>query len=446
MEFPLIAAYCLFFLFLIGRLSFFKLPGLPVRSLQLVFLLKLGAGFMLWAIYTFYYTNRATADIYKYFDDSKVMFEALQHHPRHFFQMLTGIGNDGPEFAQYYNSMHYWARAHDTGIYNDSHTIIRLNAFLRLFSFGYFHVHTVFFCFLSLSGLCAIYRCFETSLHDKRPELFFLVFFLPSTLFWTSGVLKEAIIICTLGFLCYFCSRLFSVKALLICIVCAAVLALSKFYVWICILPSLVYLLVMNKSGERAPFIKLVIILAFFMVAGLSIHKVSSIQDPLITLSQKQQEFRMLAEGRMLDSNMQPISTPQSAIVIPDLEPTLSSVIINAPVAIANVLFRPLPWEIRSILMIPAGAENIIVLALICISLLFSISPRAWPWKWILFCLTFVILQFIIIGETTPILGAVARYRCIALPFLCIVFLLILDKQKLCRRWPLYARVFGKSV
>ena len=168
MEILLIIAYSSLFIFLICRLPFFRTSGISAPALSFLFVLKLFFGFSLWAIYTFYYPNRATADIYKYFDDSEVIFNALKTKPLDYFKMLLGIGNDTPAFDEYYSKMHYWARKNSLGSYNDGHTVIRFNAFIRLFSLGFYTVHTVFICFISFIGLTAIYKVFLPFLKNKK--------------------------------------------------------------------------------------------------------------------------------------------------------------------------------------------------------------------------------------------------------------------------------------
>ncbi|MGZ4034336.1 MAG: hypothetical protein ACXVP4_05690, partial [Bacteroidia bacterium] len=81
-------------------MKFFDIESLSHRTISGIFILKIVFGLILWAIYTFYYTNRSTADIYKYFDDSKIVFDTLKTNPTHFFKMLFGIGNNTPEFQQ----------------------------------------------------------------------------------------------------------------------------------------------------------------------------------------------------------------------------------------------------------------------------------------------------------------------------------------------------------
>jgi len=50
------------------------------------------------------------------------------------------------------------------------------------------------------------------------------------------------------------------------------------------------------------------------------------------------------------------------------------------------------------------------------------------------FCAGFVLILFILTGIATPVMGAIVRYKVPALPFLLIVFLLIIDKDKLLKK------------
>src|SRR5690606_31718473 len=103
-------AYILLLLLLIWKLRFFNsVPGLKWQHVGGIFLLKIAAGTVLWAIYTFIYPDRLTADLFKYFDDSAVMFSALAENPVDYFKMLFGIRNDTPYFSEnYYTKMNNW--------------------------------------------------------------------------------------------------------------------------------------------------------------------------------------------------------------------------------------------------------------------------------------------------------------------------------------------------
>ena len=147
METLLVITYTLFFIFLIQKLRFFELEEISKNTLSVIFIIKLFFGFLVWVVYTYYYTYRPTADVFKYFDASEVMFNVLKKKPIHFIKILLGIDCNGTEFYDYYDKMNYWNNSVNSIIYNDNRLIIRVNTIIRFFSLGYFHVHTVFFSF-----------------------------------------------------------------------------------------------------------------------------------------------------------------------------------------------------------------------------------------------------------------------------------------------------------
>src|SRR5258708_7292791 len=104
--------YILIFCTLIYLLPFFKDNAIKRRFFISVFLLKIIAGFFLTWIYTSYYPDRQTADIYKYFDDSKIIFSAFKNHNYvDYLKMVSGIGNDNTYFNEtYYSKMNHWFR------------------------------------------------------------------------------------------------------------------------------------------------------------------------------------------------------------------------------------------------------------------------------------------------------------------------------------------------
>jgi hypothetical protein len=424
---------------------FFEIEGISKKTLSIIFLVKIVFGLLLWAIYTFYYTNRATADIYKYFDDSKVIFDTLKTNPVHFFKLLFGIANNTPEFDTYYTTMNFWARKLDSNIYNDSHTIIRFNALLRIFSMGYFNVHTVFFCFLSLTGLTALYKTFIPYLSDKKKELLIVVYLLPSVLFWGSGALKESIILFALGMLVYYFSKLFTLKSIVCCVAVALLLAFSKFYVWLSILPGLLFIFWIKRSSTQYVFLKFITIIAIGTLLAVFSEELVGFQSPFVTLSQKQMEFNLLASGNAIDANNQTIAVAGSVLNVAPLQATFYSFLSNAPAALWHLFFRPYLWDSFSPLVLMAAFENILLLFVIGFCILFIKSLKTINWAYVLFCLSFVLIQFVIIGETTPIVGAIVRYKVPALPFLLIAALLLFDKEKAMRKIPPFKKYFSTS-
>lgn len=80
----LIITAVLFLLLLVAikRLDFYHLKGLSRFWLYLALALKVAAACFLFWLYTDYYSNRADADIFKYFDDAVVIYEQPEYDLR----------------------------------------------------------------------------------------------------------------------------------------------------------------------------------------------------------------------------------------------------------------------------------------------------------------------------------------------------------------------------
>ena len=84
-------------------------------------------------IYTYYYTDRVTSDVFKYFDDSKILFDSIKSNPIDFFQMLFGLDFNTAYFHEhYYSKMGYWYRVNNSNFLSDTHIMIRFNMFVLL--------------------------------------------------------------------------------------------------------------------------------------------------------------------------------------------------------------------------------------------------------------------------------------------------------------------------
>lgn len=416
------AAYAALGIFLIYKLRFFQVAGISRRFLSGVFLLKILAGTALVAIYTYYYTERSTADVFKYFDDSEAMFNALRHHPSDYFQMLFGINNDSPHFDQYYNQMNNWYRVYESNLYNDSHTIIRFNAAVRLFSGGYIGVHTVFMCFIALMGLTALYKVFSAYIIQHRQALAIGIFLLPSVLFWGSGVLKEGLLFFAIGTAVFCLEQLLSRKgkwwhwpglffALALMFIC-------KMYVLIALFPGIIAYSWVRLSGNIWVYVKYLAVIAVCTIAAVNIKLVLPKDDFLETLSEKQRDFMGLADSMKSGS----------IIHINKLEPTFKSFALNAPEAFINTLCRPFVWEAKSAFEWAAAIENIFLLAFIIYALIkIDLSRLRQPL--VPFCITFVVVLFVLSGIATPVVGALVRYKVPAMPFLVIALLLVVKEN-----------------
>lgn len=435
MELFLSLFYTALFIFLIHKMKFFEVVGLSRKTISIFFLIKILFGFGVWCVYTFYYIDRSANDVFKFFDDAAIMFSAIYHHPMHYVQMVLGINTDASYLVPYYKQMANWYKPWAAATFHNNRIIIQFNALVHLFSFGYYHVHTVFMCFLSLLGLTGIYKTFAPSLQNKIKELAFAVFLIPSVLFWGSGVLKEGIILFALGFFIFYAyQHLFlkrSVIGFIWVIFCAIILALTKIYVFAAIVPCFLALILIKKTGNKYVLVKFLGVHVLLLIIIMNVYRVNNEWDVLKSLKHKQWAFTEIAKRGNAGSL---ISTKQ-------LEPTTISLIENTPEAIINTLFRPHLFEARSVFMLMSALENLLLLILILTSLVFFKKPEQKDLPLLYMSVFFVFSLALLIGLVNPVLGSIVRFRIPLLPFFAIIFILLLDKEKMIERIPFLKRV-----
>jgi hypothetical protein len=107
----------------------------------------------------------------------------------------------------------------------------------------------------------------------------------------------------------------------------------------------------------------------------------------------------------------------------------------QAPHALYITLLGPLLHG-RGALGLAAALENLALLLALAVLLRHPLPWRRVDADVLLAVLSFVVLMALVIGWTTPVMGAMVRYRTPLLPFLFVAALLVCDHRKLLARWP----------
>jgi len=414
--------YFCIFLWVIYKINFFNDEVIPKKWFLGVFGLKILFSVLLTLIYTYYYSDRSTSDIYKYFDDSKIMFDALKTKPIDFFKMLFGFDNDSEYFDKtYYTNMRFWFRSYDSTMFSDSHIIIRFNALLRCISLGNIYVHNLFINFISILGLTALFKFFKPFFENRTKVLFYAIFLIPSVLFWGSGLLKESFILFGLGFLLLSIQQLFiQFKWYYLPLTALSFIFLlyTKFYVLVALMfPLLSYLFYKKITPNKLIISYLIAIISLCCLAFVA--WVSKGFNPFDLIVSKHQEF----------FRFNVVYPSNSSFEMPYLIDWWS-VIKHTPTSWTNTFVRPYLWESKSPFVLISSLENMLFIGLLILAILFPNRKNA-NWYYVVFCLSFVVVLFTIIGLTVPIFGALVRYKVPGLPFLAIALLFLIDIESL---------------
>lgn len=431
--------YTTLFLWLISRMGFFRASGLGFKTIAGLFLLKVLAGTALTLVYTYYYTDRSTSDIYKYFDDGRIVYNVLKENPLDYLKLVTGIGADAPELQHYLEGTKNWhmqsqewldfIKVRNFNYFNSNRLVTRFNAVAMLLSQGNIYVHTVFMCFLSLIGSIGLYRALVSFYKEKEKLLLGLIFLLPAVLFWQSGVLKEGLLIFFTGMFFYHFMGFFnshSWVSAIAAIVCLLFIVLCKYYVAVALLPGLIAYTWQALSGGRNAGYKVAYTFLGLM-AGLAILLYAAPQyNPLKTLCDKRNEAIKSAV----------FGEAKELLFMDDVEPHPAAIVAKLP-EVARITFVEPMVISKSPLILMATMENLLVLALI---LLFAVrtqkqlsSPAVF---WLL--LSYALIILFIIAFTTPVAGGLVRYKTAGIPFL-LMALLMLSK-------PIKTRWFSSAI
>jgi hypothetical protein len=404
------------------RLHFFRLDELPRWAAPALFAIKLLFGMALWAVYTFYYTDRSLSDIYKFYDDARYIHQAYGENRPAFMGLMTG--SEDSSLTAYTGQMKNWERNFNKAVpFNENRFMIRLNALMMFISGGNIHVHTVFFCFFSFIGCILLLKVFQRFALAGQKKWMALTVLFPSFLFWTSGGLKESIIILGIGLLLhgflFFRKQL--VPSLLRFLSGIALLLMTKYFLLLCLLPSLAaYYLFIHKISFRQVAAKYAGILALTLIVLLLIAPIDKRANFARTIAKKQKYA--IGEAKYMKAG--------SFSQVPVVDSTMASVVKSLPIGLWNSLMKPYLWQSKNPMVLLSAAENVAILLLLALAFIYRDKRKIHDHNLLLFMIVSVVVYFSIIGIMTPVLGNLVRYKVILMPLLIFVPLYMADMEQ----------------
>jgi hypothetical protein len=421
--------YLLLILSAFKKNSFFKHSSLSFQFLLFFFVLKICSSFVMYAIYSYYYTDRGTADIFKYYDDANILYKQLFHKsPLSYIQLLLGINQDSPIIYNALQETNFWYKPREFNIYNDNRTIIRLNMLIRILSNNFYHIHALIITFISFIGLLSIYKTFLFFFKHYSKLIASAVFLIPSVLFWSSANLKEGLLIGGLGIFVWMFVQLLHVynsfkrKLFIASILIASgsLLIVIKPYILIVSIPSLIAWIIVKKKKNIKPFYIFIITHLILILSSLFIHKIIPSINIVQNITFKNNDFINVAND----------TKAGSSYAINKLDGNITSIIKNTVPAFINNFIRPYPSECNSIFVSFACIENFSILLLVIIAIFYLIKTQQTILPIQYYSIYISLLLGIIIGLIVPVFGASVRYKIPYLPFLVPTLLLIVYQHK----------------
>ncbi|PSR56147.1 hypothetical protein AHMF7605_22895 [Adhaeribacter arboris] len=319
--------------------------------------------------------------------------------------------------------------------YSNSFFMVLVLHFLN-FETGYnYYLNAVYFSLFSFYGCWQLTVTITKVFPATKVAAALAFLFFPSVVFWSSGVLKESILVGSstllLAVVLQFVYQPGNQKVVLrsIALLVAAFFCFKiRFYFAVAYFPLLAGFALVELAARRwhLPRQKK---LYFYLVALLVLGIGASFLHEAINLDYF---FRELINSYQTSK----LATTRKAFIdLPHLQPTFASLIQYAPKAIGSAIFRPFLGEINSVEYWLAGFENLLVLLLAVISLLsFWKHKSNLPITLVVSLLIYILLLAGLIGFSTANLGSVSRYKVAFMPFLLYLLLQTGANQKILTR------------
>ncbi len=403
------------YIILLSLIAYFLRPYVTTKETRKYFLPALWVRFfgaiMLGVIYQFYY---AGGDTFNYFTHgSRWIWEAFIEDPILGFKILLEPGGD--RVAETYNfTQHIW-------YYKDPHSffVVRIAAFLGLFTFHTYSATGLLFAVFSFSGLWAFFSAVIKKYPGNAKWLAIAILFVPSVVFWGSGILKDTITLGALGWVTWACIWIIDLKGiritylLVLLLNCYLILSI-KSYILICYLPMVfVWLYWKYQSKIRNTVVKIIvgpILLSSFGMAGfLALNQVGQYNEKY-ALENLAERAAITAYDIRYGWGARTGGDGGYDIGIPD--GTIQGMVKLMPQAINVSLFRPYIWEVRNPLMLLAAAESVFVLILTLYLLIYKRGIlNLFNDPFLLFCFLFALLFAFAVGISTANFGTLMRYK-----------------------------------
>ncbi|MCC6836936.1 MAG: hypothetical protein IT234_00225 [Bacteroidia bacterium] len=229
------------------------------RTLAVLFFIKIITGFFVWWIYTHHYES---GDMITFFMDGDRLY--------HFFWNDIQVFKDIVFNGDPRELLDTWISPYESFLFNDSRIVVLYNFLLRHISSGSIFVHIIFSCFISFVGMVALYRAGLKHLQADGSGWWLLLFFIPSVLFWTSGIFKESLLIGALGLFLYFTDfglrTNYSKGNFFFILFLVIFLLLIKFYVLLSFLPGYIVNIWQRITYSKNILIRYLIVYTIYLM------------------------------------------------------------------------------------------------------------------------------------------------------------------------------------
>ena len=288
--------------------------------------------------------------------------------------------------------------------------------------------------FFAFAGQIGFYLAFRANLpmaFHKRAIVCSLL--IPSVVFWTGGLVKEAIAMGGLGLAVYGLSLLVNrariVRAVLLIVVGGALVGLIKSYILFPLAVAASIWFFMNLSVTRGKVFKIRFwhVLAGGLVSIAAIAMLGTVYEQYAVENVAEDAARLQGAYRQIDAGSTYELGDPSARTLPEQ-------LQYAPLAFVSALFRPFIFEVHNATsLFNAGETTLLLLLVLYLVRLHGpreLFARATSSPFLVFLAVFVFLFATAVGLAAPNLGTLSRYRVPCFPAFWLFLMLLVPVKR----------------
>lgn len=419
--------YLLVFYLIILRIKNKHYKDNPYLAKKLVqgYWVKAIATILLVLLMKYYYGG---GDSFNYFSFSQVMHKAITDDINNLTFLLPHQLDPFNNYVHDINTMQF-------DLYPDymnnlgNQIVVKLTCLLGFISFQNFTVISIMFSLVAFTGIWKIFVFCDRVFGKYRKEVAFSFLFLPSFVFWGSGISKECICLFGIGmasylFINYTIYKKISFKSFLTILLSIYLLYLTKDYIMIAVLAGLVSAFILKYLKTANVLVKVILLPLVIIVTTIFF---SFFIDDLIANTIEKATQELLTQSNFMQQMYE--NTGGSFIGNINIEPTLAGIFKATPSLYVNVFFRPYIWEVRNPVMLLSALESLAFFLLfvwfVIKSKFIFVVGRANSNPIFVFSLVFSLVLGLMVGITTFNFGTIIRYKMPCMPFLCLTLLII---------------------
>lgn len=401
-----------------------KQRNAPLRSLfWFGLIVKLLASIALGLIYAHFYNYNS--DSFAYFNDAVVLSKIALKNPANYIKIVLFNEYPSQDIVQ---TLGLWSQPR-------AFFMAKLLSIFTLITPNNYWISGWYLSLFSFWGMWKLANTLANLFPATRLAAGVAFLFFPSVVFWSSGVMKESVVMgCIGGSVSYLLISQFKLenhqsaykKVLSVAFIifsCFILWQLKYYYLGALLPVCIAYIGATYVSARLYPASSALFSMGMLLVIFSGVLLVATQLHPNLYVDRF---LIMLVENHRLIYEM---SDKANVIHYNNLQPSFNSLLVNFPQALVAGLYRPFIWEASSLFQNVTGFENLLLL----LFSLYALRPRNFTtiskgspyYLLLLSTLLYIVFLAVLMAFASPNFGTLMRYKIGFLPLF--IYLLLFN-------------------